>query len=111
MQVKNKREFLSLLFLRHIAFAELSKAITAKIARAMLYVRPIIYRARQSAVARRTPHAAARTWALAHHTRRPSAPAPPSAVPTATGRDLASAPAPHRRPKLGARSGESANKL
>ena len=62
---KNRREFLPLLLARHAAFAALTTAIGARIARSMAGLRPILYRARRSAASRRLPPAAERTQAAA----------------------------------------------
>lgn len=67
------KDALSLLMLRHVAFAELTTQISAKIARGMVGARSIIYRARPHAsLSRRLPPAA--------EPRRLSPPQPPRSI-------------------------------
>ena len=57
---KKQRDLLSLLYLRHLAFAELSNNITFNLARGISKVRSIFYRPRRSVLSRRLPPAAER---------------------------------------------------
>ena len=60
LRVKKKRELLSLLYLRHLAFAELTTRMTVNLARGLSQGRSIFYRPRRSGVSRRLPPAAER---------------------------------------------------
>lgn len=55
LRAKKKRELLSLIYLRHLAFAKLTTTITDNLARGLLKVRSIFYRPRRSSVSRRLP--------------------------------------------------------
>jgi AraC-like DNA-binding protein len=55
LRAKKKRELLSLIYLRHLAFARLTTTITDNLARGLLKVRTIFYRPRRSGVSRRLP--------------------------------------------------------
>ena len=60
LQAKKKREILSLVHLRHLAFAELTTRITDNLARGLLKARSVLYRPRRSGVSRRQPPAVER---------------------------------------------------
>ena len=55
LRAKKKRELLSLVRFRHLAFAELTASITDNLARSLWTVRSIFYRPRKSATPRRLP--------------------------------------------------------
>lgn len=55
LRAKKKRELLSLVYLRHLAFAELTNRITDNLARGFSKVRSIFYRPRRNGVSRRPP--------------------------------------------------------
>lgn len=60
LRTKKKRELLTLLYLRHLAFAELTNRLSGNLARGLLKRRSIFYRPRRSGVPRRLPPAAER---------------------------------------------------
>ena len=60
LRSRQKRGLLSLLQLRHAAFAQATTAITNDLGRNLSGVRPIVYRPRRAAVSRRPPPAAER---------------------------------------------------
>ena len=64
LQAKKKRELLSLVRFRHLAFAELTTSITDNLARSLSTVRSIFYRPRRSATSRRMPPDAERRQVL-----------------------------------------------
>jgi AraC-like DNA-binding protein len=72
IHVRDRAELLSLLTLRHNAFAELTTASTNHIARGMKGLRSINYRPRRSATSRRLPPAAERPQAPPARTPRSS---------------------------------------
>lgn len=55
LRAKKKRELLSLIRFRHLAFAQLTTSITDNLARSLSTVRSIFYRPRRSATSRRLP--------------------------------------------------------
>jgi len=55
LRAKKRRELQSLIYLRHLAFAELTTRITDNLARGLSKVRSILYRPRRSGVSRRLP--------------------------------------------------------
>ena len=55
LRAKKKRELLSLVYLRHLAFAELTNRITVNLARGLSKMRSIFYRPRRNGVSRRLP--------------------------------------------------------
>jgi AraC-like DNA-binding protein len=70
---KKKRDILSLMYLRHLAFAELTTAITDRLACESANARSIQYRPRLSRLSRQLPASPER--------RRVRQPSPPSSVP------------------------------
>src|SRR5687768_3187080 len=64
VRVRKRGELLSLLLLRHTAFAELTTAVTDNIVREQNGFRPISYRPRRNSTARRLPPAAGTPRAL-----------------------------------------------
>jgi AraC-like DNA-binding protein len=60
MRTRTKRELLSLIHLRHVAFSKLTTTITDNIARNLPNIRSILYRPRRSTTSRRLPPAARR---------------------------------------------------